>query len=202
MPERAHPRPTAVAPPEAPSAAGPAMAGPRGTRPRRRPRWVLAAALPVVAVAAACSSSSTNGGGGGTTAVTGTTPGTLGINPAFSAFYQPPSPLPAGKPGDIIRSQPLTGTPAGSQGWVVLYHSTGLNGEDIAVSGMVIAPTGTTPGGPCERDERVVQVRRRVGLAGGLDDVVAHPDPGEAQLLGVARGPRHGVGAADPAVLG
>lgn len=144
MPEPAQPRPAATTT-DRPDRAPAAPRAAHNTRSRRS-RWALAAALPVVALAAACSSSSTTGNAGGTTAVKGTTPGTLGINPAFSAFYQPPSPLPAGKPGDIIRSQPLTGTPAGSQGWLVLYHSTGLNGEDIAVSGMVIAPTGTTPG--------------------------------------------------------
>ena len=73
---------------------------------------------------------------------TPTTTTVLGDNPAAAAFYQPPNPLPKKKPGTLIRSEPLTNAPAGSRGWRILYHSTGLNGEDIAVSGMVIAPTG------------------------------------------------------------
>jgi alpha-beta hydrolase superfamily lysophospholipase len=116
----------------------------------------LLAATALLVLSAACSSTSSSSGGSttapgttpGSTPGTGTTPGTvLGDNPAVSAFYQPPSPLPAGKPGDIIRSQPLAGAPAGSQAWLVLYHSQGFNNEDIAVSGMVFAPTGAAPAG-------------------------------------------------------
>jgi hypothetical protein len=64
----------------------------------------------------------------------------IGQNRAAGPFYRPPDPLPKGKPGEIIRSEPLTDVPAGTRGWRVLYHSRGLQGEDIAVSGMVLAP--------------------------------------------------------------
>ncbi len=132
------------------------------SRPSALPHPSLARAIGVLGAAtllvlsAACSSTSSTSGGSttrpgstpGSTPGTGTTPGTvLGDNPAVSAFYQPPSPLPAGKPGDIIRSQPLAGAPAGSQAWLVLYHSQGFNNEDIAVSGMIFAPTGAAPAG-------------------------------------------------------
>lgn len=109
----------------------------------------LGALALLVPVLAACSSSSSSGGSASSGSVPGssTPPGSfLGQNPAAGAFYQPPDPLPPGRPGDIIRSQPLTNAPAGSQGWLVLYHSTGLDGQDIAVSGMVFAPGGTTAG--------------------------------------------------------
>jgi len=76
---------------------------------------------------------------------TPTTTTVLGDNPAVGAFYQPPNPLPKAKPGTIIRSEALTNAPAGSRGWRILYHSTGLHGEDIAVSGMVFAPAADTP---------------------------------------------------------
>lgn len=115
-------------------------------------RLLVAAVLAAATVgAAACSGSGSSSTSSGTTAApaggTSTPPGSfLGQNPAAGPFYQPPDPLPPGKPGEIIRSQPLAGAPAGSQGWLVLYHSTGLDGEDIAVSGMVFAPTGTTGG--------------------------------------------------------
>ncbi|MFN8027986.1 MAG: lipase family protein [Acidimicrobiia bacterium] len=74
-----------------------------------------------------------------------TTTTVLGDNPAAGAFYQPPNPLPKARPGTIIRKQALTDAPAGSRGWRVLYHSTGLNGEDIAVSGMIFAPAADAP---------------------------------------------------------
>ena len=71
---------------------------------------------------------------------TPTTTTVLGDNPAVGAFYQPPNPLPKKKPGTLIRSEALADAPAGSRGWRILYHSTGLHGEDIAVSGMVFVP--------------------------------------------------------------
>lgn len=63
--------------------------------------------------------------------------------PAPSAFYTPPAPLPPGVPGTIIRSEPITtNLPEGAVAWRILYLSTGLQGEPIAVSGIVIAPEG------------------------------------------------------------
>ncbi|MFN8459847.1 MAG: hypothetical protein U0401_35235 [Anaerolineae bacterium] len=62
------------------------------------------------------------------------------IAPTPTAFYTPPDPLPAGPPGTIIRREPLTdGLPEGAVAWRILYLSTGLNGEPIAVSGVVVA---------------------------------------------------------------
>ena len=106
-----------------------------GARGAARTRGTGAALLAVVIGAVglvACSSSSDE--------ASGPTTSFLGDNPAAGAFYQPPDPLPDGDPGDLIRSEPLDGAPTGSRAWRVLYHSTGLQGEDIAVSGMVFAP--------------------------------------------------------------
>ena len=55
---------------------------------------------------------------------------------------------------------------------------------------------------PRERDDRVEQVRRGVVLGGGLDDVVADPQPGEAPLLGQPGGPCDGVRTTGTAELG
>jgi acetyl esterase/lipase len=44
-------------------------------------------------------------------------------------------------PGYLIRSQPRSGAPDGSVAFRVLYRSTGLHGEPIAVSGVIIIPT-------------------------------------------------------------
>lgn len=113
-----------------------------GTR-RDRGRGVAVAVglLLVATLAAGCSSSDES---------SATTTTFVGDNPAAGPFYEPPDPLPSGDPGDVIRSERLAGAPDGSRAWRVLYHSTGLDGEDIAVSGMVFAPTGgaattTTP---------------------------------------------------------
>jgi acetyl esterase/lipase len=64
---------------------------------------------------------------------------------AQSAFYDAkPEELP-GKPGTLIRSEPLTGAPLGATAWRVLYRSVGLDGRPIAVSGVVVVPLGEPP---------------------------------------------------------
>ncbi len=68
--------------------------------------------------------------------------------PTPTDFYTPASPLPAGVPGTLIRSEPITtNLPKNAVAWRVLYLSTGVLGEQIAVSGVVIAPKdkGTAP---------------------------------------------------------
>ena len=116
---------------------------------RRAPRVLPLLAIGALLLTGACSSdSSTTGGGTSSTGPAGTT-GTT--NPADNAptesFYVAPDPLPDGKPGDIIRSEPLPGAPAGSQAWKVLYLSVGFDGSPTAVSGIVVAPTTATTGG-------------------------------------------------------
>jgi fermentation-respiration switch protein FrsA (DUF1100 family) len=46
----------------------------------------------------------------------------------------------------IIRSTPIH-APAGARAWKILYHSRAVDGNDIAVSGVVIAPNGPAPRG-------------------------------------------------------
>ncbi|HEX4534371.1 MAG TPA: alpha/beta fold hydrolase [Rhizomicrobium sp.] len=53
----------------------------------------------------------------------------------------------SGAPGSVIRSEPMDIQPAGAAATRVLYRSTGLNGEPIAVSGVVIVPQGPAPAG-------------------------------------------------------
>ena len=50
-----------------------------------------------------------------------------------------------GRPGDVIRAEPLPGAPFGSTAYRVLYRSTGLKGEPVAVSGVVVIPGGPVP---------------------------------------------------------
>ncbi len=63
------------------------------------------------------------------------------------AFYTPPDPLPDGPPGLVIRSEELTrDLPTGSQAWRILYTSTDLNDQPIAVSGLLVVPTAPADG--------------------------------------------------------
>jgi Secretory lipase len=64
--------------------------------------------------------------------------------PSGRAFYDPPDPLPQGAPGKLIWATPFKAIP-GAQAWKVLYHSRALDGSDIAVSGVVVAPTDAAP---------------------------------------------------------
>lgn len=62
-------------------------------------------------------------------------------------FYLPPDPLPEGRPGDIIRAEPVDaylvpGVRLRAKAWRVLYRSTGAVGEPTAVSGTVLVPGG------------------------------------------------------------
>ena len=67
----------------------------------------------------------------------------------LTKFYDTPNPLPAGKPGELIRSEPFDGydLPYEISAVRILYHSRSANGEDVAVSGVVLVPDGTPPAG-------------------------------------------------------
>jgi pimeloyl-ACP methyl ester carboxylesterase len=59
-------------------------------------------------------------------------------------FYVLPSPLLTGNPGALIRWEPMP-APPGLRTWRILYHSTALDGSDVAVSGVVFAPDRPAP---------------------------------------------------------
>ncbi len=105
-----------------------------------RTRWIVSAALALAAGLAGCASSSASGPA--TAVVAASSPS--------SAFYTPPSPLPAAAPGTLIRSVRVTGVPGvptGATVWRILYHSTTIYGADVAESGYVIAPAAPAPAG-------------------------------------------------------
>lgn len=64
---------------------------------------------------------------------------------AQTSFYQATPQEIAGQPGTLIRSEPMQFAPAGAQAYRVLYRSTGMNGEPIAVSGVAVIPPGAAP---------------------------------------------------------
>jgi Secretory lipase len=67
----------------------------------------------------------------------------------LTKFYDTPNPLPVGKPGELIRSEPFGeyDLPYQISAVRVLYHSRSPSGEDVAVSGVVLVPDRTPPAG-------------------------------------------------------
>src|ERR1700687_2273256 len=67
----------------------------------------------------------------------------------LTKFYETPHPLPGGKPGELIRSEPFDGDdlPYEISAVRILYHSRSPTGEDVAASGVVLVPEGTSPAG-------------------------------------------------------
>jgi acetyl esterase/lipase len=70
-----------------------------------------------------------------------------GISPlsAQGSFYDAPRSMLAGEPGSVVRQQRIDGAPLGATTYRVLYRSTGLKGEPIFVSGVVVVPAGEPP---------------------------------------------------------
>ncbi|WP_312005152.1 lipase family protein [Streptomyces sp. B1866] len=101
------------------------------------PTAVALALLAGVSLAATASGSSDSAAQ--STAATGFKP-----TPEDDAFYTPPSPLPQGKPGDIIRARPAKAGPPTARSlanaWQIMYLSTDALGKPNAVTGMVFVP--------------------------------------------------------------
>lgn len=77
-------------------------------------------------------------------ALTGVTPAAAEPDPAF---YEPPSPLPAGAPGDVVRARAIeAGAVRGTtRAWQVMYRSTDALGRPNAVVGTVLVPRSVDP---------------------------------------------------------
>ena len=72
----------------------------------------------------------------------------LGLGQEAEAVYDVKPGEASGKPGSIIRVWPLDGGgPGGGDAFRILYRSTGLNNQPIAVSGAIFIPPGTPPAG-------------------------------------------------------
>ena len=69
----------------------------------------------------------------------------IGLSAAQPAFYSATRQETVGPPGTLIREEPMS-FPGGAA-YRILYRSTGLNNEAIAVSGGVVAPPGPPPPG-------------------------------------------------------
>ncbi|WP_249791488.1 alpha/beta fold hydrolase [Bradyrhizobium sp. SRL28] len=62
-------------------------------------------------------------------------------------FYHATAQELAGPPGSLIRSEPMVFAPAGAQAYRVIHRSVGMQGEPIAVSGVIVVPPGPAPAG-------------------------------------------------------
>src|SRR5262249_37169139 len=71
--------------------------------------------------------------------------GHASTSPAQTSFYDAPRSLLAGGPGTLVRQEQIDGAPLGAAAYRVLYRSTGLRGEPIFVSGVVVVPQGEPP---------------------------------------------------------
>jgi hypothetical protein len=67
----------------------------------------------------------------------------------LTKFYDTPSPLPPGKPGELIRKEDFEeyDLPPGVLAVRILYHSRSAIGGDVATSGVVLYPDATAPAG-------------------------------------------------------
>lgn len=71
---------------------------------------------------------------------------TCSADSAEALYEVNPGEIP-GKPGTVIRVWPLEGGGPGGEAFRILYRSTGLRGEPIAVSGAIFLPAGPAPEG-------------------------------------------------------
>lgn len=150
-----------------------------GTAPRRRRRLLAAAgALALLATLTACSNdddASPSGATGATTTTTTVAAGPVEVAPAED-IYALAEPLTPGKPGDVIAVQEVTGLDVDATVLRVLYHSQSIAGDDIAVSGLIVVPTGAAP----EGGRPVLSWAH--GTTGIADQCAPSKDPGGAGL--------------------
>jgi pimeloyl-ACP methyl ester carboxylesterase len=63
-------------------------------------------------------------------------------------FYTPPDPLPLGKPGDLIRVDPVEDASRDDvDTYRVMYHTRSKDGVDIAATGLIFVPRTSAPEG-------------------------------------------------------
>ncbi|MGI8757562.1 MAG: lipase family protein [Acidimicrobiales bacterium] len=182
--------------PTAPSAPTPAR---RSRAPRVR--GLAAAGLVAVLVAAGCSTSTNEGSplgdAGSKSPVTGGKAAPGASIPATDTggkllpftkgdFYAPPTPLPKGRHGTLIRYQPIDSASFGaSTTYRVMYLSRSVPGKAVAVTGTVVVPTAKATG-----DGRKM-VTLSHGTSGIADECAPSKKPdGELALLAplVAKG--------------
>jgi len=71
--------------------------------------------------------------------------GCAGGPPPPGPFYTATPDAATQTPGRLIRSEVMRDPPAGAKAWRILYSSTGLDGQAVTVSGIVVAPQLPAP---------------------------------------------------------
>lgn len=94
-------------------------------------------------------------------------------------FYAPPEPLPVGEPGDLLRYQVVETDVPGTT-YKVLHLSESVQGDAIAVSGVVVVPEGAAAGEPA------TVLTWAHGTTGIADACAPSKDPGGAVDLAPA----------------
>lgn len=97
----------------------------------------LLVALALTVGVAACSSDSGSSGS--------KTPATIKSSATLPDFYGVPDPLPSGEPGTILKTEPLTIAGLHGSMYRVMYLSTSVKGDPIAVTGLLTVPDGSAP---------------------------------------------------------
>jgi len=114
------------------------------TKPIVKP-LALCAALLFAAAACSSSSSATNAEAPSTTVASSTA--TIAAPAGLPEFYSVPDPLPAGKPGEVIKTEKVDVPDLDGTLYRVMYHSQSIQGADIAVTGMIAVPSTPPPAG-------------------------------------------------------
>jgi hypothetical protein len=108
----------------------------------------------------------------------------------YNPFYVPPAPLPAGKPGDLIRaerldfSHGLSKMPPGMIGWRVMYLSTTAMGAPVAVTGTVLLNPDKIPALGVDRRPIVAYGNEAQGLGDNcaVSRLLAYGQSGEVDM--------------------
>lgn len=132
----------------------------------------MAAALGVAALGA-CSDDATSTPEPSTSTTQAAPAGPVEVA-ADADLYALAEPLEPGEPGELIAVQPVEGLDVDATVLRVLYHSTSLAGDDIAVSGLVAYPPGPAPA-----DGRTV-LSWAHGTTGIADECAPSKDPASA----------------------
>ena len=116
------------------------------------------------------------------TAVAVQAPGASAMDPAppMPLFYSVPSPLPAGTPGELISSEPVSAPGLHGSMWRVMYHSKAIDGTDIAVTGLIATPDDGAP-----THDVVTWAHGTTGIA---DSCAPSLDPSSSEMVLLANG--------------
>ena len=139
-------------------------------------RWPAGIALLALLVgAAACSDGEGDAGPPADEPSATTLPAIQEIAPEED-LYALADDLPPGEPGDVIAVQEVEGLDVDGTTLRVLYHSESLEGDDIAVSGIVVVPSGDVP----EGGRPVLSWAH--GTTGIADECAPSQDPAESGI--------------------